>query len=131
MPNTTRMVTQAEKRKIIPLNGTAIWSADPDLLRDQVQRALSTICIADRSRLSHVLLNRLEKTRINVGASLLMLGISAASVDQLTPSDMGKLLRYIRINSPAAIEALAEPLNELLALEKEAAFGSQASHEAA
>src|SRR5262245_37338458 len=113
MPNTTRMVIQVPAPKIISLNGAETWSLDPDVLRDQVQRALSTICIADRSRLSHALLKRLERTGINVGASLLMLGISAASVDQLTPPDIGKLLRYIRINRPAAIEALVEPLTEL------------------
>ena len=50
--------------------------------------------------------------------ALFMLGIVASSLDDLTPCDVGKLLRYARINTPAIVTALAGPLTELLAVGK-------------
>jgi hypothetical protein len=67
------------------------------------------------------LITGLAKAGVHVGSALFMLGIPASSPEDLSQSDMGKLLRYIRFNSPAAIEALAGPLAELLVANEEPA----------
>jgi hypothetical protein len=107
------------------------WRLDPDDLRDQVQMAFSTICVADSKRFCQRMLKGLENAGVHVGSSLLMLGIPANGDEDLTPSDMGKLLRYIRFNSPAAIEALAGPLSELFLLKREPRLAAQQTDEAA
>src|SRR5262249_13180589 len=120
MSKTQRAIDQAETEKIIPLNrpAPASWALEPDALRDQVQRALPAVCVADGKRFCQTLLKGLEETGVHVGSSLFLLGIPATSAEDMTPSDMGKLLRYIRMNSPSAIEALIGPLAELFVLEK-------------
>jgi hypothetical protein len=94
---------------------------EADELRNQVQRTLSTLGEADRRALLQHLISELTKFGGQIGPSLFILGISATSTDELTPSDMGMLLRYFRINSPYIIEALAEQLAELLFAQTQAA----------
>jgi hypothetical protein len=110
-----------QMKKAVPLNRPApeFWALEPDDLRNQVQRAFTRLCEADSKILRQRLLSGLAEAGMNIGASLFMLGIPASSLDELTPSDMGKLLRYTRINSPAVIEALAEPLADLFAVKRE------------
>src|ERR1051325_3972541 len=103
-------VLYARMNEVIPLNRPSPepWALEPDELRNQVQRAFTKLCEADGIILRQRLLAGLTKAGVHIGASLFMLGIPATSLDDLTPTDMGKLMRYTRINSPAAIEALAE-----------------------
>ena len=77
------------------------------------------------------LLDELARTGVQVGSTLFIIGIAAAGFDDLTPSDLGMLLRYIRINQPAAIKKLAGPLAELLALTQSATLTAPGSREAA
>lgn len=83
-------------------------------LQDKVRRALSILPEEDQYLLRDKLLTGLKAARVNISSALLLLGIPARAADDLTPSDLGKLLRYVRINMPEAIKALAEPLAELL-----------------
>jgi hypothetical protein len=110
-----------QTKNVVPLNCPApeFWVLEPDDLRNQVQRAFTRLCEADSKILRQRLLSGLAEAGIHIGASLFMLGIPASSLDELTPSDMGKLLRYTRINSPAVIEALAEPLSDLFVVKRE------------
>ena len=102
-----------------------------DDLRHQVQSAFSTLDEATRQVWRRRLLNGLARHGVQVGSTLFIIGIAAAGFDDLTPSDLGMLLRYIRINQPAAIKSLAGPLAELLALEQGPALTTSGSREAA
>src|SRR5689334_11070155 len=95
------------------------WALAPDDLRNEVQRMLSMLGEADREIWCRRLLDGLAKAGVDIGATLFMLGTGASRLDELTPSDLGKLLRYSRINTPEAIEALAEPLTELFVVKEE------------
>ena len=97
------------------------WALEPDDLRNQVQQTLSALSEDDGKRFHQSLLTGLAKAGVHVGALLFILGIPTTSFAELTPSDMGMLLRYIRINIPAAIKAVAEPLAELFVLQAETA----------
>lgn len=109
----------------------APWALAPDDLRNEVQRMLSMLGEADRGMWCRRLLDGLAKAGVPIGATLFMLGTGAYRLDELTPSDMGKLLRYSRINSPEAIEALAGPLTELLVVKEEPALTVRSDCEAA
>ena len=91
----------------------------PDDLRNEVQRTLSMLGEEDRETWCRRLLDGLAKAGVHIGATLFMLGTVVSRLDELTPSDMGKLLRYSRINTPKVIEALAGPLTELLVVKEE------------
>ena len=105
---------------IIPTQ--APWTLEPDDLRNRVQNALSTRSYADRKDFSRRLLTALAKAGVQAGTSLFMIGITAYSPDHLTPSDMGKLLRYIRINTPGAIKSISRLLAELVGQRQEPAL---------
>lgn len=107
------------------------WALAPDDLRNEVQRTLSLLGEADRAVWCQRLLDGLAKAGVPIGATLFMLGAVASRLDELTPSDMGKLLRYSRINTPEVIEALAGPLTELLVVKEEPPLATPGDCEAA
>src|SRR5215813_4363451 len=88
-------------------------TATPNELCDAVRGAMVSVSVDDRISIKEKLLSALKGSRINVGSILLLLGIHADTVDELTPSDVGYLVRYIRINSPEVVPALRRPLAEL------------------
>ena len=115
-----RALTRTKTNDSNPLPGPPLppWELAPDDLRNQVQMRLSMLGEADRKIWRQRLLNGMAQAGLHLGAALFMLGIAASSLDDLTPCDVGKLLRYARINTPAIVTALAGPLTELLAVGK-------------
>jgi len=88
-------------------------TAAPSELCDAVRGAMVAVSLDDRISIKEKLLSALKGARINVGSILLLLGIHADTVEELTPSDVGYLVRYIRINSPDVLPVLKRPLAEL------------------
>jgi hypothetical protein len=128
-----RAIIRAVAENISPLESLPQdpWALEPDDLRNQVQRRLSTLREADSKLLRRRLVTGLAKAGVQIGPSLFMLGIPATSPDDLTPTDMGKLLRYIRINFPSTIKALDGLLVELLVGKAEPAHTARGMDEAA
>ena len=62
----------------------------------------------------------LECAGVGISGSLFQLGIPVGTADDLTPSDIAKLLRYVRINKLEAIKSAASLLGELIVLDDEA-----------
>jgi hypothetical protein len=91
-------------------------TATPSELCDAVRGAMVAVSVEDRIAIKEKLLAALQGSRLNVGSILLLLGIHADTVEELTPSDVGYLVRYIRINCPDVIAALRRPLAELFDL---------------
>src|SRR5262250_2907432 len=83
MQRTKRTIMRAKTDRMIPFNAPPRepWRLDPDDLRDQVQMAFSTICVADSKRFCQRMLKGLENAGVHVGSSLLMLGIPANGDD--------------------------------------------------
>jgi hypothetical protein len=88
-------------------------TATPNELCDAVRGAMVALTLDERISIKEKLLSALKGSRLNVGSILLLLGIHADTVEELTPSDVGYLVRYIRMNSPDVIMALRRPLTEL------------------
>jgi hypothetical protein len=88
---------------------------EPNSLRDKLYTALSNLSFEDRAATLDRLLGSLRDVGVNVSEGLLMLGIPARTTEDLTPFDMAKLIRYLRINTPKVIEAISTQLTGLLA----------------
>jgi hypothetical protein len=91
---------------------------EPNSLRDKLYAALSNLSFEDRAVMRDRILGSLKDFGVNVSEGLLMLGIPARTADDLTPFDLAKLVRYLRINAPKAIEAISSQLKGLLAPDK-------------
>lgn len=89
---------------------------EPNSLRDRVYEALVSLPREERASMSDRIISNLKDFRVNVRTGLLMLGIPAQTANDLTPSDLAKLMRYLRINAPTALGAIASPLYDLLSL---------------
>lgn len=91
------------------------FSTQPDDLRDAVCAALSSLPEDQRSSVRNALLAELKNAGLRIGESLLMLGASARTADELTAPEIAALIRYVRLAKPKVMTAVAEPLKELLA----------------
>lgn len=89
---------------------------EPNNLRDRIYNALVSLPRDERASMSDQIISKLKDFRVNVRTGLLMLGIPARTADDLTPSDLAKLMRYLRINAPKALEAISSPLSDLLTI---------------
>src|SRR5262249_19655448 len=87
---------------------------DPDVLRRRVLQAFSMLRSDEAQRLRDDLLGGLTRSGIDVGATLLLIGCPADAPDNVTPPDLAHLVRYVRINRPAALTAVWDPLTRLM-----------------
>jgi hypothetical protein len=83
-------------------------------LRNGLYRALSRVSLQERVLLYKKLIGDLEKVGINVGSRLFLLGITARTLQELTPNDIGKLIRSVYLNEPRAFAAISPTLTEIL-----------------
>ena len=97
--------------------------SSPEWLRDRVFKALNKLPTQERASVRDKILLDLRKVGVNISSGLMKLGIPAKTPDDLSPSDIAKLVRYVRINSPEAIKAISGTLDELIAPETEKAGG--------
>ena len=97
--------------------------SSPEWLRDRVFNAMSRLSADERASLRDTILSDLRKVGVNIMSGLVALGIPAKTPDELSPSDIAKLIRYVRINTPEAIKAIGGTLAELIGPEAEKAGG--------
>ncbi len=111
--------------------GVELAAAEPDMLRDSVQRGLSQLSEEDRPHVYARLLTTLNKAGVNLGQLLLVLGIPARTPAELTAPEIATLVRYVRLNEPTAMVALATVLSEFVTTNAEAGRASRVSRRAA
>ena len=111
--------------------GLELAAAEPDMLRDSVQKGLSQLSEEDRPHVYARLLTALNKAGVNLGQLLLVLGIPARTSEELTATEIATLVRYVRLNEPTAMVALATVLSEFVTTNAEAGRASMVSRRAA
>lgn len=87
--------------------------SNPEWLRESLFNSLSSLSYDERSNALDRILSDLRKARVNLGPTLFKLGIPASKPDELSPNDMAKLVRFIRINQPEAMKVIASTITEL------------------
>ena len=97
-----------------PVRGLA--GGNPDRLREIVFHTLTELPPDERRRLRDSLLYDLEKAGVNLVSGLVKLGIPATEPDDLSPSDVAKLVRYVYLNKPDAMAAVSAGLGGQMAV---------------
>jgi hypothetical protein len=92
---------------------------EPDALRDSVRDALSALTADELAAWRDHLLGGLMKAGMNLEACRFLIGISEDSIDNLTPSGIAHLIRYVRLNLPEAMKVVAGRLGKLLTVRNE------------
>lgn len=96
-------------KKIQPKN-QAIRSSqtqlDPNELKGVIRDGLSNMSMPDREEFIRTLEAEMRKISLNVRAYLIPLGIPGRSPEDLTPSEVGHLIRYLKLTVPQAMPAV-------------------------
>jgi hypothetical protein len=79
---------------------------DPDDLKLLVRDRLSSMTRVDREAFILALERELRSENVSMRAYLIPLGISASTREELTPGDVGHLVRFLKINVPKAMSAV-------------------------
>lgn len=87
---------------------------EPDDLGESVREALSALTVDDLASWRDDLLSGLRKAGMNLDACRFLIGIYGDSIDNLTPSAIAHLIRYVRLNLPEAMKVVTAQLGELL-----------------
>ena len=85
---------------------SAMVSVGPDELKMVVRDVLAPMTTADRSAFILALEAELRAANLSMRSYLFLLGISATSPEELTPSDIGHFVRFLKINVPSAMRAV-------------------------
>ena len=98
-------------------------SSSPDHLRETLFKALSALPPDECGRARDKILSDLRRAGLNISSGLVKLGILAETPDELSPSDIAKLVRYVRLNRPEAMKYLERTLTDLMALKAQKVEG--------
>ena len=88
-------------------------SVEPNVLRDAVCDALSALSLDERSDFRNRLIAELRRAGLSIRSSLLMLGASASTTEELTAPEVASLIRYVRLTEPKAMMAVEPSLKAL------------------
>jgi hypothetical protein len=91
---------------------------DPNELKAAVRDALGSMEIPERATFIAELEHEMRRLNLDIRAYLVPLGIPGRSPEDLTPTEVGHLVRYLKLNVPQAMPAVER------AMSYHSAFGS-------
>lgn len=86
--------------------GAALGSRSPDELKSLVRSALVSMNITEREDFIQALEAEMRRANLNMRAYLIPLGIAGCSPQELTPTEVGHLIRFLRMIVPQAMPAV-------------------------
>lgn len=95
-------ITQKNNR----VAGTALESLDPDALKNLVRDGLASMKMPDREDFIQSLEREMKLSNLNMRAYLIPLGIPAISPEDLTPTEVGHLIRFLKMIVPQTMPAV-------------------------
>jgi len=79
---------------------------DPNELKNLVRDGLMALSMPEREEFIQTLGAEMKRASLSIRAYLVPLGIPARSPEDLTPTEVGHLIRFLRINVPQATSAV-------------------------
>lgn len=124
----TKTPGRTGNRKNKPPRGVLdLATAEPNALREAVYTALWALDDEERAHTRDSILANLQASGVNLMQQMLVLGIPARTINELTVPDIAKLIRYVRINEPRAMKALVPVLEDFMNRQVEPARIAKAS----
>jgi len=105
--------TARKHRETLIQSEAELVTADPDYLRDSVQRALLSLSFIEGMNACRRVLDGLSNAGFGVRECLLKLGASASTAEELTAPEIAALIRYVRLIQPNTLCAVAPLLHEV------------------
>ena len=84
---------------------------DADELKDSVREMLVLMEALERKLFIKTLEYEMSRSGLSIRPYLIPLGIAAAYAEDLTPGEVGHLIRFFRINVPKAMSAVVRVLD--------------------
>ena len=91
---------------------TSFRHLDADKLKDSVREMLILMEELERKLFIKSLEYEMFRSGLSIGAYLIPLGIPAKCPEDLTPNEIGHLIRFFRMNVPKAMSAVGRVLDE-------------------
>jgi len=91
---------------------------DPTELKSIVRDALVAMNMAEREEFIQALEAEMRRANLNMRSYLIPLGIPGRSPEDLTPTEVGHLIRFLRINVPQATTAVDRTIGRYGIMEK-------------
>jgi hypothetical protein len=107
-------MVKKSSRKAIKRAALDLLELEPDQLREQLRGMLSQLSPEGLASAREAALEVIGNSGLHLGACLLMVGIPAKVPEELTPSDLAQLIRYVRINRPDIFQDVAACLGRVL-----------------
>ena len=92
------------------MKGSVKDSLDADDLKKMVRDGLVAMTHEDREAFIQALETELRRAGLSMCAYLIPLGIPAMTIAELTPSDIGHLARFLKINMPRAMPVIEKAM---------------------
>ena len=87
-----------------------IGGMNPDDLKGFVRDGLVMMPISEREDFIKTLENEMRATGLSIRSYLIPLGIPARTLEELTPTEVGHLVRFLKINVAHAVPAVERAL---------------------
>ena len=100
------------------MSRTGQKTIDPTELKSIVRDGLVTMNMAEREEFIQALEAEMRRVNLNMRAYLIPLGIPGRSPEDLTPTEVGHLIRFLRINVPQATTAVDRTIARYSIMEK-------------
>lgn len=81
-------------------------SVEAEDLKDMVRDAMFAMAKDEQRAFIQALETEMERAGLSICQYLIPLGIPALRIDDLTPTEVGHLVRFLKINIPAALSAV-------------------------
>jgi len=89
-----------------PANKANQIQLDPNELKGVIRDGLANMTMSDREEFIRTLEAEMRRISLNVRAYLIPLGIPGRTPEDLTPSEVGHLVRYLKLTVPQAMPAV-------------------------
>jgi len=98
---------------------------DPNDLKSMVRDGLVSMTMADREDFIQALEAEMRRANLNMRAYLIPLGIPGRSPEDLTPTEVGHLIRFLKINVPQAMSAVDRTMARYTIFAEKAGHGDR------
>ena len=91
---------------------TAQGPLDPNELKNVIRDVLMGMDVQQRAAFINDLETELKRTKMDIRAYLVPLGIPGRSPEDLTPTEVGHLIRFLKLNVPQAMRSVEKALTK-------------------